>query len=349
MSKNVLVGMSGGVDSSVAALLLLEQGYEVVGLTFRFTEEFDSNDSIEVSKTLGIEHHIIDYQDIFKKEVIDKFISDYDSGVTPNPCILCNREVKFNFLYQNMIKFNCDYIATGHYAKIIDGKLFKSSDLNKDQTYFLAQLTEEELNHLILPLEGITKDVVREKARVCGLEVADKKDSTDVCFITNKFKEYISDKVSNKSGDVIDVETGNIIGKHNGLKSYTIGQRKGLNIGGTADRMYVVGKDMKKNILYIALGDQSNYLVSTSCVLKNINLINKDKVKKVKAKFRYRQEEIDVEIDYISDDEIVVNYPEGVKSVTPGQACVFYKDDECLGGGIIKEVRKDNEKLWYLL
>lgn len=348
MSKKVLVGMSGGVDSSVAAVLLLEQGYEVVGLTFKFTEDFDSNDAVKVCEKIGIEHHIIDYRDIFKETVIDKFINDYNSGITPNPCILCNREVKFNFLYQNMLKYDCDYIATGHYARIIDGKLFKSSDLNKDQTYFLAQLTEEQLSHLLLPLEGITKDVVREKARLCGLEVADKKDSTDVCFINNKFKEYIADKVDNTYGDVVDVETGNVIGRHNGLKSYTIGQRKGLNIGGTQDRMYVVGKDVKKNVLYIALGDKSDYLVSTSCLLENINLINKYKVKNAKAKFRYRQEEIDVEIDYVSDQEIIVNYPEGVKSVTPGQACVFYNGDECLGGGIIKEVRKNNEKLWYL-
>lgn len=349
MSKKVLVGMSGGVDSSVAAVLLLEQGYEVVGLTFKFTEDFDSSDAVKVCEKIGIEHHVVDYRDIFKETVINKFINDYNSGITPNPCILCNREVKFNFLYQNMLKYGCDYIATGHYARIIDGKLFKSSDLNKDQTYFLAQLTEEQLSHLLLPLEGITKDVVREKARLCGLEIADKKDSTDVCFINNKFKEYIADKVDNTPGDVIDVETGNVIGRHNGLKSYTIGQRKGLNIGGTQDRMYVVGKDIKKNVLYIALGDKSDYLVSTSCLLENINLINKDKVKNAKAKFRYRQEEIDVEIDYISDKEIIVNYPKGVKSVTPGQACVFYNGDECLGGGIIKEVRKNNEKLWYLL
>lgn len=348
MSKKVLVGMSGGVDSSVAAVLLLEQGYEVVGLTFKFTEDFDSSDAVKVCEKLGIKHHVVDYRDVFKEIVINKFINDYNSGITPNPCILCNREVKFNFLYQNMLKYGCDYIATGHYARIIDGKLFKSSDLNKDQTYFLAQLTEEQLKHLVLPLEGITKDVVREKARLCGLEVADKKDSTDVCFINNKFKEYIADKVDNTPGDVIDVETGNVIGKHNGLKSYTIGQRKGLNIGGSQDRMYVVGKDIKKNILYIALGDKSDYLISTSCLLENINLINKDKIKNAKAKFRYRQEEIDVEIDYISDKEIIVNYPDGVKSVTPGQACVFYNEDECLGGGIIKEVRKNNEKLWYL-
>ena len=347
MKKRVLVGMSGGVDSSVAALLLLEQGYEVVGLTFKFTEEFDCNDAISVSNTLGIEHHVIDYRSVFRETVIDKFINDYNSGITPNPCILCNREVKFNFLYQNMKKFNCDYIATGHYAKVIDGKLYKSVDLRKDQTYFLAQLTNEQLSHLLLPLEGIEKDVVREKARQCGLEVADKKDSTDVCFITNKFREFMSDKLDNIPGDVIDVATNKVIGKHNGLRSYTIGQRKGLNIGGTADRMYVVGKDMNKNILYIALGDDTDYLVSTSCLLENINLINTDMIKNAKAKFRYRQDEMDVEIDYVDDKHIIVNYPDGVKAVTPGQACVFYNGDECLGGGLIKEVRKNNERLWF--
>ena len=347
MSK-VIVGMSGGVDSSVAAALLLEQGYEVVGLTFKFADDFNEEDAVKVCEKLSIEHHIVDYRDFFKENVIDKFINDYNSGITPNPCILCNREVKFNFLYQNMKKFNCDYIATGHYAKVVDGKLYKSVDLRKDQTYFLAQLTNEQLSHLLLPLEGIEKDVVREKARICGLEVADKKDSTDVCFITNKFREFMSDKLDNTSGDVIDVATGNVVGKHNGLRSYTIGQRKGLNIGGTQDRMYVVGKDIDKNILYIALGDDTDYLVSTSCVLENVHLINKDKIKNAKAKFRYRQEETDVVIDYVSDKEIIVNYPDGVKSVTPGQACVFYNGDECLGGGIIKEVRKNNEKLWYL-
>jgi len=344
--KKVIVGISGGVDSSVAAYLLKQQGYEVVGVTFIFTEDFDTYDAVEVCKKLEIEHHIIDYKAIFKNVVIDKFIKDYSDGITPNPCILCNREVKFNFLYQNMLKFDCDFIATGHYAKIIDNKLYKSEDLNKDQTYFLAQLTKEQLSKLILPLEGIDKEKVREIAQEIGLVNALKKDSTDVCFINNNFKDYINNVTNDTSGDVINIIDGKVIGKHDGLSKYTIGQRKGLNIGGTKDRMFVVGKDIVKNILYIATGNNNEYLFSDSCLIENVNWIS-DKYTNCKARFRYRQIEEDVELKFL-DGKILVKYPQKVKSVTPGQACVFYNEDECLGGGIIKEVYKNGEKIWYI-
>lgn len=346
--KKVLLGMSGGVDSTVAAVLLLEQGYDVIGITFKFTTDFDPTDAINVCKSLNIKHYVVDYTDTFKEKVIDKFILDYNNGLTPNPCILCNREVKFKFLYDNMKKYECDFIATGHYARIIDGKLFKSRDLNKDQTYFLSQLTHEQLSHLILPLEGISKDKVREIANKYNLINANKKDSYDICFITDKFKDFISKESKSIIGDIIDVKTGNKLGKHNGLNNYTIGQRKGLNIGGTTDRLYVVGKDIKKNILYVSLGDDSEYLISTSCLLTNVNLINKDKLTHVKAKFRYRQTETDVIIEYLDNNNALVMYPDGIKSVTPGQICAFYNDEECLGSGIIKEVMKNNERLWYL-
>ena len=345
--KKVLLGMSGGVDSTVAAIILKEQGYEVVGITFKFTDNFDVNDAIIVSKYLNIEHHILDYKKIFKEKVIDKFITDYNSGLTPNPCILCNREVKFKFLYDNMIKYNCDYIATGHYARIIDGKLYKSSDINKDQTYFLSQLTKEQISKLLLPLEDINKDKVREIANKYNLKNANKKDSYDICFITDKFKDFISKTNKSTTGDIIDVKTCKIIGKHNGLNNYTIGQRKGLNIGGTTDRLYVVGKDINKNILYVSLGEDSEYLISNSCILKNVNLLNEEKFTNVKAKFRYRQIETDVELIYLDNNKIKVKY-ESIKAVTPGQICAFYKDDECLGSGIIENVEKNNKKLWYL-
>lgn len=344
--KKVLIGISGGVDSSVAAYLLKKQGYEVVGITFIFTNDFDTNDAIEVCKKLEIEHHILDYREIFKTNVIDKFLNDYQNGITPNPCILCNREVKFNFLYQNMIKFNCDYIATGHYAKIIDNKLYKSNDLNKDQTYFLAQLTKEQLSHLILPLENIDKTEVRNIASNLNLINAFKKDSFDVCFINNNFKDYMNENINNKIGNVVNISNNKIIGTHKGLSKYTIGQRKGLDIGGTKDRLFVVGKNVNDNILYVAENEKNEYLISDSAIIENVNWIG-DKVNKCTAKFRYRQLENEVELEFF-DNKIIVKYPQGIKAVTPGQACVFYNNDECLGGGIIKEVRKNGKKLWYL-
>lgn len=346
--KKVIVGMSGGVDSSVAALLLKEQDYEVVGITFVFTDEFDSTDAVKVCEKLNIEHHIIDYRDEFKEKIINTFINDYNRGITPNPCVLCNKEVKFNFLYQKMFEYNCDYIATGHYAKIIDGKLYRSEDLNKDQTYFLAQLTSEQLSKLLLPLEGVTKDKVRQIALENDLVNANKKDSTDVCFITSNFKDYMSDKLTNKEGDVVNLDTNTVIGKHSGLTKYTIGQRKGLNIGGSTDRLFVAGKNLDKNILYVAMRDDNEYLYSDSCVVDKVNFNSEIKPTKCTAKFRYRANDYPVEIEYINDTEMLVKYDK-VKAVTPGQACVLYLDEQCIGGGVIKEVRKNNKKIWYLL
>ena len=345
--KRVIIGMSGGVDSSVAIILLKEMGYEVVGVTFKFIDDFDTKDAEEVAKKLSIEHHVIDYRDKFKNKVIDKFINDYSCGLTPNPCINCNRVCKFKYLFENMKKYNCDYIATGHYAKIKDSKIYRSIDLNKDQSYFLYNLPKEYLSKIIFPLEGIDKNKVREIAAKNNLVVANKKDSYDVCFINTSFKDFISKNTKTAPGEVIDVKTNKVIGKHKGLENYTIGQRKGLNIGGTEDKMFVVGKDVKKNILYIAFGTDNDYLISTSCLVNNINYLGDEKVTKCTAKFRYRQKDIPVELEGL-DKEVLVKYPQGDRAVTPGQSCVFYNGDECLGGGIIKEVRKDNKKLWYL-
>jgi len=346
--KKVVVGISGGVDSAVAAIKLKEAGYLVIGVTFLFTSDFDTKDAYETCKKLNIEHHILDYRDFFKRNVIQKFIDDYNSGVTPNPCILCNREVKFNCLYKAMVDCNADFFATGHYAKVNDGKLYKSVDKDKDQTYFLCNITKEQLSHVLFPLDGVSKDEVRCIAKEYDLINASKKDSTDVCFINESFREYMKDKINSDNGPVIDVLTNETIGYHDGLNKYTIGQRRGLNIGGTTQRMYVVGKDLNKNILYIATGEDNEYLISNSCILKNVNLFNDNKITSCKAKFRYHQEETEVTLNWISDDSVEVIYENGVKSVTPGQACVFYKNDECLGGGIIETVKKNGKKLWYL-
>lgn len=336
--KKVLIGMSGGVDSSVAAILLQKEGYEVIGLTFKFTEDFDSSDAVNICDKLNIKLHIIDYCELFKEKIITPFLNDYHRGITPNPCVLCNKEVKINLLYQKMLELNCDYIATGHYAKIIDDKLYVSEDIKKDQTYFLAQVPKHILSKLLLPLEGITKEKVREIARENDLINANRKDSTDVCFITSKFKDYMYKHMNNIPGDIIDIKTNKIIGKHQGLSNYTIGQRKGLNIGGTKDRIYVVKKDMEKNILYIASGNDNIYLNSTSCLVNNFNLLDDQKITKAQARFRYRQPLTNVEIEYIGSNEVIVKYPSGVNAVTPGQACVIYLNNQCLGGGIIQQI-----------
>ena len=339
--KRVLVGMSGGVDSSTAVILLQEAGYEVVGLTFQFIDQFNPEDAIQVAKHLNIEHHVLDYREPFKKEVIDYFINTYKQGLTPNPCVECNKTCKFKFLFENMEKYNCDYIATGHYAKIENNRLYKSKDLLKDQSYFLCCLPKEKLSKIIFPLEGIEKEKVREIAEEHGLLNSHKKDSFDVCFITDTFRDYMKKNTKEQSGDVINIETNKVIGKHIGLSNYTMGQRKGLNIGGTEDKMYVVGKDIEKNILYIALGDHNDYLMSKSCLVEDVNYIGDERVNQCSARFRYRQKEIPVELEWLSDNQVLVKYHQGEKAVTPGQVCAFYIEDECLGGGIIKEVRRE--------
>jgi tRNA-specific 2-thiouridylase len=245
-----------------------------------------------------------------------------------------------------MEKYNCDYIATGHYANLKDNKLYKSVDENKDQSYFLYNLPKDKLNKIIFPLEGLTKDQVREVANSKELVNAHKKDSFDVCFINGSFNKYMFEQVQQHPGDVINIDTNEVIGKHKGLMYYTIGQRRGLNIGGTKDRMFVVGKNLKDNILYICTGNEE-YLVSDSCIIEDVNYLGDTKVTKCTAKFRYRQKDVPVELEYLEDDKILVKY-DGTKRVTPGQACVFYNGDECLGGGTISTIYKNKEKLWYL-
>ena len=347
MPKKVIVGLSGGVDSSAAIIKLQENGYEVVGVTFRFVEDFDSTDAVKVAEKLHIEHHILDYRKEFKEEVINSFINDYKNGLTPNPCVHCNRYCKFYYLFECMERYNADYIATGHYANIIDGKIYKSVDLDKDQSYFLYDLPKDRIKNIIFPLEGLTKEEVRKIAQKAGLENHNKKDSFDVCFIKSGFKEYISDNIKQSSGDIINIQTGEIIGKHKGLAFYTIGQRRGLDIGGTDGRMFVVGKDVKKNILYICIGEDSSYLESDSCIISNVNFLTNERISDCNAKFRYRMVDVPVKLEYLDNGDVLVKYDK-VKRVTLGQACVFYKDNQCLGGGIIKEVRKNNKKLWYI-
>lgn len=366
--KKVVVGMSGGVDSSVSALLLKQQGYEVIGLFMRnwdsladgefngpttksgiCPQEEDYNDAKLVCDKLGIPLYRKDFVKEYWDYVFTYFLDELKKGRTPNPDIMCNKYIKFDMFAKEANKLGADFIATGHYAKMVDGHLMRSKDQNKDQTYFLSQVSREQLSNVIFPLGDIEKPEVRKIAEEAGLITAKKKDSTGICFIGERnFTNFLKNYLPNQPGDVINIETGEKIGKHIGLMNYTIGQRRGLNIGGTEDKMFVVGKDLTKNVLYICLGEDNDYLISDSCIVDNINWLADSKITKCTAKFRYRQADVPVELEFISDNEILVKYPQGVKSVTPGQACVFYSGEECIGGSIIKEVRKNNEKLWYL-
>ncbi len=367
--KKVIVGVSGGVDSSVALILLKDQGYDVEGLFMRnwdslvnndingnptledeiCTQEQDYNDAKSVCDKLGIKLHRVDFVKEYWDYVFTYFLDELKKGRTPNPDVMCNKYIKFDLFIKEAQKFGADFIATGHYAKIIDGNLFKAKDLNKDQSYFLAQLTNEQLKNVLFPLGDLTKDKVREIARKYDLITKDKKDSTGICFIGERnFRKFLSNYLPNIPGDIINIDTNKKLGNHIGLMHYTIGQRKGLNVGGTKDKLFVVGKDLNKNVLYVAEGEDNEYLFSDSCIIDNIVLNIEDKITNCNAKFRYRSKDVSVTLEYLNNDEILVKY-DRVKGVTPGQICVLYDKDRCLGSGVIKEVRKNNEKLWYLL
>ena len=367
--KKVVIGMSGGVDSSVAAILLKKQGYDVIGLFMRnwdssinndilgnpdlnsdiCPQEKDYNDALKVCEKIGIPLHRIDFVKEYWDYVFTYFLDELKRGRTPNPDIMCNKYLKFDMFAKEARKLGADYIATGHYARLKDGKLLRGIDQNKDQTYFLSQLSSKQLENVLFPIGDLEKPEVRKIANEYDLITANKKDSTGICFIGERnFSKFLSNYLPNQTGDIVNIETNEVIGKHVGLMYYTIGQRKGLNIGGNSDRIFVVGKNLDKNILYVAHGDDNKYLISDSCIVEMVNWNADRNITECSAKFRYRQKDNDVKVKFLDDGNMLVSYEQGVKSVTPGQACVFYLGEECLGGGIIKEVRKNGEKLWYL-
>ncbi len=364
----VIVGMSGGVDSAVSAYLLKKEGYEVEGLFMRnwdsminndisgnpnlnnyiCPQEQDYNDALETCKILGIPLHRIDFIKEYWDDVFTYFLKELERGRTPNPDLLCNKYIKFDLFKKEALKLGADYMATGHYARCIDNKLLRGLDQTKDQSYFLAMISKEQLKQVLFPVGNLTKKEVRQIAIDIGLNVAKKKDSTGICFIGERnFQDFIKNYLKPNPGPIIDVKTGKEIGTHQGLMNYTIGQRRNVGISGDTLRHYVCGKDPKKNILYVAYGD-SEYLYSDACLLEDVNFISDKRPKNCTAKFRYRGDDYPVSLEYLDQDHVKVSYPEKVKSVTPGQACVFYDNEECLGCGIIKEIYKNGEKLYYL-
>ena len=363
----VLLGLSGGVDSAVAAYLLKKQGHEVSGCFMRnwdalangdylgnptinnnqCPQEKDYDDAVLVAKMLDIPLLRIDFVKEYWDDVFSYLIREYEAGRTPNPDIFCNKYIKFDAFLKFAKEKGFDAIAMGHYAKRIDkdGKAYlcKSFDKNKDQTYFLSQINQEQVSFCLFPLGDIDKPEVRRIAHELNLQsVMDKKDSTGICFIGERnFREFLKNYIPAQKGDIIDIETGRVIGRHDGAMYYTIGQRKGLGIGGihgeVAKGWFIVKKDVKKNILYAASGEESEYLLSDRCTVKLLNFIT-DVPKEgqhINAKFRYRQQDNGVTIHFKGEDEIELIFDEPYKAVTPGQAAVLYDGNICLGGGLI--------------
>jgi len=346
--KKVLIGMSGGVDSSVAALLLKEQGYEVIGVTLNLWEKENDdsaiNDAKAVCDKLAIEHHVLDFRNVFKEKVIDYFADEYIAGRTPNPCIACNKYIKFATLLSKATNmFDCDYIATGHYAKVDFDKdsnryfLRKSKTDRKDQTYVLYNLTQDQLSHILMPLGDYEKDEIRKIAEENNLINAKRRDSQEICFVEdNDYVKFICEKYNYvpKKGYFVDIN-GNKLGEHKGILNYTIGQRKGLGIS-LGKYQYVIKLDMDRN--EVIIGDEE-YLYSDTLICNELNFMIIDKLKnemEVEAKIRYSAKPVSATVIPIEEDKVKVVFREKQRAITPGQAVVFYNDDILVGGGKIQ-------------
>jgi tRNA-uridine 2-sulfurtransferase len=374
----VLVGLSGGVDSAVAAYLLKEQGYDVTCCFMRNWDAFANNDiagnptikddtcpqeqdyqdALAVANHLGLPLKRVDFIEEYWNNVFKTFLSEYEKGRTPNPDILCNKYIKFDSFFEYAMNLGFDKVATGHYAsnqEINDFTyLTRAADQNKDQTYFLCQVAKEKIAKTIFPLAKLEKPEIRKIASELNLEsVATKKDSTGICFIGERnFREFLSNYLPSKDGDIVDVNTGKVIARHVGVLYYTIGQRKGLNIDHEKGPWFVVGKDVQKNILYVCHTNQKDLLYSDSCLVKGINWILptlEEIPTKLTCKFRYRQKDQEIELEVIDDTTVMVRYPQTIASVTEGQEAVFYYGDKCIGGGVIEEVFKNGKKLNQLI
>lgn len=362
--KTVVVGLSGGIDSAVSAYLLIQQGYDVIALFMQNWDSYANNEynftsqdskcdaqlDYEVAKSvaefLKIPIFYIDFIKEYWDNVFKYFLTEYENNRTPNPDILCNKYIKFDAFYNYAKeKFNCDYIAMGHYAKVVHDDnlsyLKLAKDSKKDQTYFLCELTNEQLRNVIFPLSDLTKEEVRKIGRKINLPNANKKDSTGICFIGERnFKKFLENYIPNQPGKIIDITNNQVVGQHFGVMYYTIGQRKGLNLGGLRERYFVCSKDINNKILFVAPNSlEKEYLESNCLIIKKFNWQYKPKTfKNVLARFRHGQEFQNVYLEF-KNNLILVNY-QSQKNIAIGQYCVLYQDNYCLGGGVIEEVFK---------
>jgi len=359
--KKVILGMSGGVDSSVSAVLLKEQGYEVIGLFMKNWDETDENghctatedfeDVQKVAARLGIPCYSIEFIEEYRNHVFSEFLRQYEAGFTPNPDVLCNREIKFDLFLKKAIEFGCDYLATGHYAQVrkrpaptVNGshfELLRGNDSNKDQTYFLTAVNGEVFDRVLFPIGHLPKPEVREIAKKYDLATSTKKDSTGICFIgERKFKTFLNQYVHAKTGVIREFE-GGIVGEHDGIAFYTLGQRKGLRLGGEGEPWFVVGKDIEQNELIVVRGTDHPELYRGSLIARELNWFAgapPHSSFECTAKTRYRQTDQDCRVQVLQDGKVKVDFNVPQRAMTPGQYVVFYQNEVCLGGGVIESV-----------
>ncbi len=361
MSKpRIIVGMSGGVDSSVAAMLLLEQGYQVEGLFMKNWEDDDDDDycaaavdladAQSVCDALGVKLHSVNFAAEYWDRVFAHFLDEYRAGRTPNPDILCNKEIKFRAFLEYALHLGADKIATGHYAQVKNAngryQLIRGVDTDKDQSYFLYTLNQSQLQHALFPLGQYRKTEIRKMAAERGLSTHDKKDSTGICFIgERRFDTFLQQYLPANPGD-IETTDGEVIGRHNGLMYYTLGQRKGIGIGGLKQAgeqpWYVVDKDIERNALIVGQGQQHPRLYHTELTCNQLHWVSGEPPASLNctAKIRYRQPDQRCRIEITGADSARVVFDEAQRAITPGQSVVFYQDEVCLGGGVITAMSK---------
>lgn len=356
MNKKVIVGMSGGVDSSVAAALLVEQGYQVEGLFMKNWEQDDRDDycaaatdfadAAAVARQLNIPLHSVNFAKEYEERVFSHFLSEYEAGRTPNPDVLCNREIKFDAFLKHALSLGADFIATGHYARTRDGSLYKSKDRDKDQTYFLHAINPEALSRTLFPIGEYLKSDIRSMAQSLNLVTHNKKDSTGICFIGERpFKNFLNEFILAKPGDIKTTQ-GERLGQHDGLMFYTLGQRQGLGIGGRQDAneepWYVVDKDIASNTLIVAQGQNHPMLYAQALLSGPVHWLvptkDTDMPMTCYAKTRYRQPDQACVVSPVSNGQHCVMFSEPQRAITPGQYVVFYNKNQCLGGAIIEQM-----------